>query len=100
MVQISGYKQDDFNYHKTSRKSWIFITAFLSILTLIGFALGTSSKKIDIAGEPAPFWQKVAGIFVLSEKEDPDYIMPTKEPNSLDILILGVRGEDDPNAKN
>lgn len=29
---------------------------------------------------------------------DPDYAMPVKESNRLDILILGIRGENDPDA--
>ncbi len=29
---------------------------------------------------------------------DPDYAMPEKDPNRLDILILGIRGENDPDA--
>ncbi|OGM97706.1 MAG: hypothetical protein A2735_01020 [Candidatus Yanofskybacteria bacterium RIFCSPHIGHO2_01_FULL_41_21] len=29
---------------------------------------------------------------------DPDYVMPEKESNRLDILILGIRGENDPDA--
>ncbi len=29
---------------------------------------------------------------------DPDYVMPEKEPNRLDILVLGIRGANDPDA--
>ncbi len=29
---------------------------------------------------------------------DPEYSMPEKEPNRLDILVLGIRGENDPDA--
>ncbi len=30
---------------------------------------------------------------------DPNYVMPDKEVNRLDVLILGVRGKDDPDAE-
>jgi len=39
--------------------------------------------SVDVTPEPTP---------------DPDYIMPEKESNRLDILVLGIRGEDDPDA--
>lgn len=33
-----------------------------------------------------------------SPTPDPDYLMPEKESDRLDVLILGIRGENDPNA--
>lgn len=65
---------------------------------------GTGSHEIDIANEEGTLWQKVANLFTISgEKEptiddDPDYIMPEDDKNRWDILILGIRGEDDENA--
>ena len=34
-----------------------------------------------------------------AEEIDTDYVMPDKEPNRLNVLILGIRGEDDENAE-
>ncbi len=33
------------------------------------------------------------------ESIDPDYIMPVEEPDRFDMLVLGLRGENDPDAK-
>ena len=115
MVQLTGFEQPDFNQHKSNRvpwaakarpgnhsenrKSWMFVMIGLVMLIIVGFAVGSSSKEIEVVDEPAPFWQKVASIFTFSEEEDPDYIMPAEEKDRFDVLILGIRGEDDPDAK-
>lgn len=77
----------------------MFLTIGMVMLIITGFAVGSSSKEIRISEEPAPFWQKVANIFTFTEEEDPDYVMPPEEKDRFDIVILGVRGEDDPDAK-
>ena len=77
----------------------MFVMIGLVMLIITGFAVGSSSKEIEISEKPAPFWQKVASIFTFSEEEDPDYIMPPEEKDRFDVLILGIRGEDDPDAK-
>ena len=99
MVQLTGFEQPDFNQHKSSRKSWMFVMIGLVMLIIVGFAVGSSSKEIDVSSETAPFWHKVASFFIFSEEEDPDYIMPPEEKDRFDVLILGVRGEDDPDAQ-
>ncbi|MBI2064170.1 MAG: LCP family protein [Candidatus Yanofskybacteria bacterium] len=99
MVQLTGFEQPDFNERKSSRKSWIFIIIGLVMLVIVGFAGGSSFKEIEVSEKPAPFWQKVASIFTFSEEEDPDYIMPLEEKDRFDVLILGIRGEDDPDAQ-
>jgi len=96
MVQLNEYQQSDFNEPKSKR--WMFLILLLAILMIMGFTVGSSSKDIEITGTSTPFWQKVANILTFTEKDDPDYIMPEKEENRLDILILGIRGENDPDA--
>lgn len=98
MVHLTGYNQADFNETKPSRKSWIFIVLFVSVLAVIGFAVGTSSNEIEVVREPSPFWQRMASMFNFSEEDDPEYLMPKPEENRLDILILGIRGANDPDA--
>jgi len=101
MVQLNGYQQQDFNdesEYRSSRKSWVFVIILLAIITILGFAIGSSSKNIEVTNTSVPFWQKVANIFTFTEKDDPNYLMPAKEENRLDVLILGIRGENDPNA--
>ena len=99
MVQLTGFQQPDFNEHRPSRKSWMFVILLLAVLMIVGFSVGSSSNEINVSGATAPFWQRVASIFTFEEEEkDPDYLMPAEEVNRLDILVLGVRGENDPDA--
>ncbi|MEK7121470.1 MAG: LCP family protein [Patescibacteria group bacterium] len=72
---------------KFNKKRLGVIVLILS-LVIIGYFSSTS------------FWQRVASIFNFTlEPIDHDYIMPDQEPNRFDVLILGLRGEDDPDAK-
>ncbi len=96
---MTGYPQQDFNQLKPSRNSWVLAILIILALGTIGFKVGSSSNQFEISGTTAPFWQRVASIFTIGEKEDPDYLMPDEEDARLDILVLGVRGENDPDAK-
>lgn len=96
--------QPDFNtYQDQNKKRLKKVAILILILLLIGygaFRLGSARNTIEINNDTT-FWQKVASIFSFgaSEPVDKDYIMPNKEENRFDILLLGIRGEDDPNAK-
>ena len=98
-----NFIQSDFNEKPKFNKKRLGVIVLILFLAAIGyfsFALGSRSNTIEVQNESAPFWQKVASIFNLSpEPVDPDYIMPVEEPDRFDILVLGLRGEDDPDAK-
>lgn len=98
-----NFTQPDFNgkpkFNK-KRLSVVVLIFFVIIIGYFGFKLGTKANVIEVQNEPAPFWQKVADIFSFaSEPIDPDYIMPEQELNRFDVLVMGLRGEDDPDAK-
>ena len=99
-----NFIQPDFNkgagFNKKRWLSVILLILSLAVVGYFGFRLGGRSNTIDVQRTPSPFWQRVASIFnLVPEPVDPDYIMPPKEDNRFDILILGIRGEDDPDAK-
>ncbi len=98
-----NFIQPDFNERpRFNRKRFNTIVSVLILLTIgyFAFKLGTTPNVIEVQNEPAPFWLKVASIFNLApEPIDPDYIMPEEELDRFDVLVMGLRGEDDPDAK-
>ncbi len=66
------------------------------VVILIGlFYLGAIRHQIDILN---PFTNDGSAHVLPIVTPDPDYAMPAKESTRLDILILGIRGADDPDA--
>lgn len=72
----------------------LLFTLIAGVVLLGGLAyLGAMEHTIAInnpfvrGASPAP-----------SPTPDPDYLMPEKESNRLDVLVLGIRGENDPDA--
>lgn len=102
------FQQPDFNQpNNPNKKHYWSVTFFvlLAISLIYGSAQwGFGSNKIEI-NHSDTVWQKVANLFTISEEklptidDDQDYIMPKEEGNRWDILILGIRGEDDENAE-
>jgi len=102
------YQQIDYNqslYEKKKRR-WkgVLLLGLLVVGILIygTIRLGIASNKIEVQGaEGGDFWSKLTGIFKKDEEEkpDPNYTMPVEEKDRLDILILGIRGENDPDAE-
>ncbi len=84
-----NFIQPDFNERPKFNKKRLGVIVLILFLVVVGyFSLS------------APFWERIANIFNLAtEPVDPDYIMPAEEMNRFDVLILGLRGEDDPDAK-
>ncbi len=95
-----NFIQSDFNEKPKFNKKRLGVILLILSLVVIGYFLGGKSNTIEVQNEPAPFWQRVASIFNFApEPIDPDYIMPVEEPDRFDVLVLGLRGEDDPDAK-
>jgi len=96
-IQTNFNEKPKFN---KKRFGVIVLILFLATVGYFSFRLGDKSNTIEVQNESIPFWQRVASIFNLApEPIDPDYVMPAQEPNRFDILILGLRGEGDPDAK-
>ncbi len=98
-----NFIQSDFNERPRFNKKRLGVIVLVLFLLAVGyfsFRLGGKSNVIEVQTESTPFWQKVASIFnLVPEPVDPDYIMPSQEPDRFDVLVLGLRGEDDPDAK-
>ncbi len=93
---------------KSDRKHYINLAFFILLAIGIIYSssrFGLNGREIEIANEDGTLWNKVSNLFSLSfEKKltienDPDYVMPRPEDDRWDVLVLGVRGEDDENAE-
>lgn len=94
-----------FEPKKSNKKKILFIIS-LVVLGYIFFNLGHASNLITAENQPR--WQKITGFFRASlpissnwqEKEilDKNFPLPKKEVGRWDILILGIRGTDDPDG--
>lgn len=91
------------NFQKLqSKKRWFkkpLFCIFLVLLIVVGYyvyQLGMVYNTISV--ENSSWWKSVAGIFNIGDESkptiDPNPI-PRQEPDRLDILILGIRGEDE-----
>ena len=79
-------------------KSIIYRFRYLIILAIIIaglFYLNAIQHQIDIFN-PFAARDSIQPLPIMTP--DPDYTMPAKESNRLDILILGIRGANDPDA--
>ena len=107
--------QLDFNSHdfqNKKKRKWgrFFLLAGFLAVSYIIFNTALFNKEFEIKNEfaeedkfEAAWLKKFAGLLFFNqnhaEEIDKNYIMPEKEPNRLDILILGIRGEGDENAE-
>src|SRR3989344_249510 len=105
MVSMNFYQSN--NPEKRRRLGVLFFAIIVYVFLFTIIKLGTGSYEIQISQKEdnGNLWNKVANIFSTSNEkqitieDDPDYLMPKEEKNRWDILILGVRGEDDENAE-
>ena len=103
------HNQINFNQDLKSKQHWpgVLFLILIGVGLIYGFLwLGIKANTIEVNnGENQSFWNKFANIITFGkssetvDEQDSNYIMPEKEENRLDILILGVRGENDPNAE-
>ncbi len=100
------YHQPDFNQYDVIRKKMRYRSVVVLILAVLGTIAivkwGFFPKNINIVNDDRTMWERVANFITfgkVSDKENQEYVknyvMPKKEKNRLDILILGIRGEDD-----
>src|SRR3989338_6416496 len=112
MVEI--YPQSDFNYYieekRSKKKRLFFLILGFVILGYIFFNTSVFTKEFEINNEvadaedgfEATWFGRFANLLLFNRNKaaeiDTNYLMPEKEPDRLDILILGIRGEDDKDA--
>jgi LCP family protein required for cell wall assembly len=112
---MTYYKQPNFNQFIPKSKKKRLLRGGLFILTIFFLIYGLFtteivSREIEVSEkkDTANVWTKVVGLFSLSENKEKepekprliltnysDYVLPDKEEDRLDILIMGIRGEDD-----
>lgn len=74
---------------------YIFIL-LLIIVSYYAYQFGMAYNTISV--ENGQWWKRVAGIFNIGDEQEPAIDpnpMPSTEPDRLDILILGIRGENE-----
>src|SRR3989339_71548 len=82
---------------KKSLLKLFFLVVFVVALGIGGLKLGLAYNEFTVTSDNnQPFWNKITGILSLaSEKTDPT---PIPDPNRLNILVMGMRGMDDPDS--
>lgn len=112
---VESYPQSDFNYYSKEKRGkkkrrFFLILGFIAISYIL-FNTGLMTKEFEVRNEftegenelDAVWFKRFANLLFFnqnqSEEIDTDYIMPDKEPDRLDILILGIRGEDTEDAE-
>lgn len=93
--------QSDFNDKprlRFNKRGMLLVAVFLFPLLAGGMYMAfTWTHDLWISNEPPK--AQGALLFPKTEKRiDKDYIMPNQEKNRYDVLILGVRGKDDPDG--
>jgi len=124
---VELYPQPDFNYYpeekRNKKKRRFFLVLAVAVLGYIFFNTGLlngrgegsiqrwTSVRFEVQNKVAEeeggfgsaWFRKFANMLFFNQNQaeeiDTDYIMPDKEPDRLDILILGIRGEDAENAE-
>lgn len=77
----------------------VFALIFTAIILFIGKSI--AGREIIVKKENnVSLIERIVSLFPFARQieEDPDYKMPAKEDNRLDILVLGMRGSDDPDG--
>lgn len=103
------YQQKDYNLGKPFVAKQRIMKAvglvFLVIIAgLLAYSFANISREITINGAHVPWWQRAANaLFATSPTDDAEalrryneaYVMPDKEPDRWDVLLMGIRGKDD-----
>lgn len=113
MVEL--YPQSDFNSYtqrkRSKKKRRFFLILGFMVIGYILFNTGLLTKEFEVRNEfteeknesDAMWFKKFASLLFFNQNQaeeiDTDYIMPEEEPDQLDILILGIRGEDAKDAE-
>ncbi len=96
--------QPDFNDKPRLRfnKKGVVFSSFFIFVFLIGAAYAAFhwSNSLSINGENGEDkdWKGVLFPFAENKPIETDYVMPKSESDRYDVLILGVRGKDDPDG--
>lgn len=109
MDEINFNSQDFQNKRRRKLDRFFLVIGFL-VIGYIAFNTTLFNKEFEVKNEisetnefDAVWFKRFAGLLFFNrnqaEEIDTNYIMPEKEPSRIDVLILGIRGENDENAE-
>ncbi|MBI3335832.1 MAG: LCP family protein [Candidatus Portnoybacteria bacterium] len=104
------FNSQNFREKSKRRKNRFFWIAGFAVIGYITFNTGLlhrefqTEEKSNKTSQLEPIWIKnFAGLLFFNQNQarevDKNYLMPDKEADRLDILILGIRGENDEDAE-
>ncbi len=104
------FNSQDFQKKKGRKLSRFFLVIGFVVIGYITFNTTLFNKEFEVKNQisgtnefDALWFKRFANLLFFNQNQaeeiDSDYIMPEKEPNRLDILVLGIRGEEDENAE-
>lgn len=101
--QINNLSDVGISPRKNKNKHLVKIGVLILLVVLAGYSalkLGLAYNTIEIKGNSQkPLLENVINILSLGQSVENEKLVPP-EKNRTDILILGMRGEDDPDATN
>jgi polyisoprenyl-teichoic acid--peptidoglycan teichoic acid transferase len=102
MVKI--VRENEYNLWYKKWQTYVFAVLFLFIVIPVIFVITATNNFTVSNGDietsvDEPWWGNIASLFKLNSYaieayEDP-YPLPEEEPNRYDVLIMGMRGEDE-----
>ena len=98
------------SFPDSNKKRYLGVVFFVVLAVVIIYGYGrvrSGTNAIEVANDnESTLWQKLGNLFYATPGEpkitienDPEYTMPKEEEDRWDILILGIRGENDENAE-
>ncbi|MEK7124858.1 MAG: LCP family protein [Patescibacteria group bacterium] len=109
MFRQINFNSQEYQFHK---RPWLRVAGLMLVLILAisaanYFAQLSARKAIVVDSQPSTakntrgsLWSSIARALPIAKDitDDPQYVLPKAEPNRTDILILGVRGKEDPDG--
>jgi LCP family protein required for cell wall assembly len=101
------FNTNEFKEKRRRTRNRFFLIIGFIVIGYIVFNTALLDREFEVENEAAKresefdavWFKKFANLLFFNQNQaeeiDTDYIMPEKEPNRLDILILGIRGEYD-----
>jgi len=102
-----NFNSDNFKEKEGRTRNRFFLILAFIVIGYIVFNTALLDRKFEVENKTAKeesefdavWFKRFANLLFFNQNQaeeiDTDYIMPDKEPNRLDILILGIRGEYD-----
>ena len=105
------FNSDNFKEKRGRTRNRFFLIVGFVVIGYIVFNTALLDREFEVENKTAKegseldaaWFKRFANLLFFNQNQaeeiDTNYIMPEKEPNRLDILILGIRGEDAEDAE-